>query len=51
MDNPINECTVIGKDIIFQVDLDLYDPCIRADLSFWILRTGVHRVPRDTYDP
>jgi hypothetical protein len=44
-------CTVIGKDIIFQVGLNLGDPCIRTNLSFWILRVGVHAVPRDTYDP
>jgi hypothetical protein len=49
--NPINECTIIGKDVVLQVSLDLCDPCIRTDLSFWILCTGVHGVPHDTYDP
>jgi hypothetical protein len=49
--NLISGCTIIGKDIVFQVGPDLCDPCIRTDLSFWILRTGVHGVPRDAYDP
>jgi hypothetical protein len=51
MGNLISGCTAIEKDIVFQVDLDLCDPCIRTDLSFWILRAGVHGVPRDAYDP
>jgi hypothetical protein len=36
--NPISGCTVIGEDIIFQVGLNLRDPCIRTNLSIWILR-------------
>jgi hypothetical protein len=40
----------MGKDIIFQVGPDLCDPCIRTNLSFWILRVRVHGVPRDAYD-
>jgi hypothetical protein len=32
--NPVSGCTVIGKDIIFQVGLNLCDPCIRTNLSF-----------------
>jgi hypothetical protein len=51
MGNWASGCTVIGKDIIFQVGLNLGDPCIRTNLSFWILRVGVHGVPRDAYDP
>jgi hypothetical protein len=38
------------KDIVFQVGPDLYDLCIRTNLSFWILRVGVHRIPHDAYD-
>jgi hypothetical protein len=51
MGNPISECTVMRKDIVFQVGADLRDPCIRTDLSFWILCVEVHGVPRDAYDP
>jgi hypothetical protein len=49
--NPINGSHVIGKNVIFQVGLDLRDPCIRTSLSFWILRAGMHGAFRDTYDP
>jgi hypothetical protein len=49
--NPISGCTVIGKGVFFQVGPDLHDPCIRTDLSSWILCARVHGVPRDTYDP
>jgi hypothetical protein len=41
----------LDKDIVFQVGSDLCDPCIRTNLSFWILRALVHGVPRDAYDP
>jgi hypothetical protein len=51
MGNSVCGCTVIGKDIVFQLALDLRGPCIRTNLSFWILRTGVHGVPSDIYDP
>jgi hypothetical protein len=51
LNNPISECMVIGKDVVFQVSLDLRDPRSRTNLSFWILRAGVHGVPRDAYDP
>jgi hypothetical protein len=34
MGNLVSGCTVIGKDIVFQVGLDLRDPCIRTNLSF-----------------
>jgi hypothetical protein len=49
--NPIGGVMVIRKDVVFQVSPDLRDPCIRTDLSFWVLRTGVHGVPHDAYDP
>jgi hypothetical protein len=39
------------KDVVLQVSLDLHDPCIRTNLSFWILRIGMHGVSRDAYDP
>jgi hypothetical protein len=48
--NPINGCTAIKKDVVLQVSPDLHDPCMRTDLSFWILRAGVHGVPHDAYD-
>jgi hypothetical protein len=51
MSNLISGCTVIRKDVVFQVSPDLHDACIRTDLSFWILRARVHRVPRAAYDP
>jgi hypothetical protein len=51
MGNPISGCTIIGKDIVFQVGLNLHDPCIKTDLTLWILRVGVHEVPRDAYNP
>jgi hypothetical protein len=37
-------------DVVLQVGSDLRDPCISTHLSFWILRIGVHGVPRDAYD-
>jgi hypothetical protein len=43
--DPFNGCIFIGKDIVFQVIPDVHGPCIRIDLSIWILRTGVHGVP------
>jgi hypothetical protein len=49
--NPISGSHVIGKDVIFQIGLDLRDPCIGTSLSFWILHPGMHRVSRDAYDP
>jgi hypothetical protein len=51
MGNPISGCTIIGKDTVFQVGLDLPDPCIKTNLSFWILRARVNGVPHDAYDP
>jgi hypothetical protein len=41
----------IRKDVVFQVVSDLRDPCIGIGLSIWILRTGVHGVPHDAYNP
>jgi hypothetical protein len=49
--NPISESHVIGKDVIFQVGLDLRDPCIRTSLSFCILHARMHGVSCDAYDP
>jgi hypothetical protein len=45
--NLISGSHVIGKDVAFQVGLDLCDPCIGTSLSFWILRAGMHGVSRD----
>jgi hypothetical protein len=50
MNDPLSGCMFIRKDIVFQVASDLRDPCIKTDLSIWILRIGVHGVPRDAYD-
>jgi hypothetical protein len=41
---------LIRKDVVYQVVLDLHDPCIEIALSVWILRARVHGVPRDAYD-
>jgi hypothetical protein len=41
MDNPLNDFILLGKDIVFQVALDLCDPCIGTDLSRVTLRTEV----------
>jgi hypothetical protein len=41
----------IRKDVVFQVVLDLHDLLIKTILSLWILRVGVHGVPRDAYNP
>jgi hypothetical protein len=41
----ISGCTAIRKDVVLQVSLDLHDPCIGTDLSFRILRVGVHEGP------
>jgi hypothetical protein len=49
--DPLSGYMLIRKDIVFQVVPDLRDPCIRTGLSIWILRVGVHGVPRDAYDP
>jgi hypothetical protein len=51
MNDPFSGCKFIRKDVIFQVVLDLSDPCIGTDQSIWILRTGVHGVPCDACDP
>jgi hypothetical protein len=39
------------KDVVFQIVLDLRDPCIRTDLSILNLRVKVYGVPCDAYDP
>jgi hypothetical protein len=51
MNDPLSGHMFIRNDDVFQVVSDLRDPCIRTDLSIWILRARVHRVPRDAYDP
>jgi hypothetical protein len=51
MSNPISGSHVIGKDVVFQVGLDLRDSCIGTSLSFWILRVGMHGASRDAYNP
>jgi hypothetical protein len=51
MGNPISRSHVVGKDVVFQVGPDLYDPCIGPSLSFWILRAGMDGVSCDAYDP
>jgi hypothetical protein len=45
--NLISGSHVVGKDVVFQVDPDLCDSCIRTSLSFWILRAGMHGVSLD----
>jgi hypothetical protein len=47
----LNRYMFIMKDVVFQVVPDLYDLCIKTGLSIWMLRAGVHGVPRDAYDP
>jgi hypothetical protein len=51
MNDPLSRYMFIRKDVVFQVVTDLHDPCIGTDMSIWILRVGVHGVPRDTYNP
>jgi hypothetical protein len=51
VNDPLNGYMFIRKDVVFQVDLDLRDPCIRINLSIWILCVGVHNVHYDAYDP
>jgi hypothetical protein len=34
MGNPISGSHVIGKDVVFQIGPDPYDPCIGPSLSF-----------------
>jgi hypothetical protein len=47
----LNGYMLIRKDVVFQVVSDLRDSHIRTGLRIWILRVGVHGIPRDAYDP
>jgi hypothetical protein len=49
--DPLSRYMFIWKDVVFQVVPVLYDPCIKTNLSIWILRARVQGVPRDAYDP
>jgi hypothetical protein len=51
MNDPFTGYMFIRNDVVLQVVPDVDDPCIGTGLSIWILRAGVHRVPRDAYDP
>jgi hypothetical protein len=48
--DPLIEYIFIRKDVVFQVVLDIHDPCIETALSIWIMHGRVHGVPRDAYD-